>query len=51
MSDAQFRAQYGDVESARYREEVSRIDERIARLPIYAGRSLGQSKNSMEFLL
>jgi hypothetical protein len=41
MSDAQFRAQYGDVESARYREEVSRIDERIARLPIYAGRSLG----------
>lgn len=37
MSDAQFREQYGDVESARYLEEVRRIDQRIARLPIYAG--------------
>jgi hypothetical protein len=42
ISDAQFRERYGDVESARYLEEVARIDQRIARLPIYASlASLG----------
>jgi hypothetical protein len=32
LGEEQFREQYGSVESARYREQVKRIDERIARL-------------------
>jgi hypothetical protein len=36
LSDEQFRARYGDMESARYLEQVAKIDKRIARLPIYS---------------
>lgn len=35
LSDGQFREQYGDVESQRYRQEIERIDQRIARLLVY----------------
>jgi hypothetical protein len=44
LSDAQFRERYGDMESARYLEQVALIDKRIARLSIYsqtAQNSLG----------
>lgn len=35
LSDNQFRQQYGDVESQRYRQQVELIDQRIARALIY----------------
>jgi hypothetical protein len=35
LSDDQFRQQYGDVESERYRQQVELIDQRIARALIY----------------
>jgi hypothetical protein len=35
LSDAQFREQYGSVESARYRKQVDLIDKRISGLPVY----------------
>jgi hypothetical protein len=38
LSDAQFRQQYGDVESERYRQQVELIDQRIARALIYRQR-------------
>jgi hypothetical protein len=35
LSDAQFRQQYGSIQSERYRKQVALIDQRIARLPVY----------------
>jgi len=35
LSEEQFRQQYGDVQSERYRQQVADIDQRIAVLLIY----------------
>jgi hypothetical protein len=37
LNDAQFRQQYGDIHSERYRLEVALIDQRIERLAVYQG--------------
>lgn len=46
ISDAQFRERYGDMESARYLEEVARIDQRIKSLLIYK-RAAGLSNSGI----
>ncbi len=35
LKEAEFRARYGDVNSAAYRKQVKEIDDRIARIPLY----------------